>query len=56
MKLKMGSKFLIMSFLIIFISIAIVMGMGLLKIERNSENFALKSLEHRVRMMEFTFP
>ena len=54
MKLKMGSKFLIMSFLIIFISIAIVMGMGLLKIERNSENFALKSLEHRVRMMEFT--
>ena len=44
MKLKMGSKFLIMSFFITFISIAIVMGMGLLKIEKNSENFALKSL------------
>jgi methyl-accepting chemotaxis protein len=54
MKLKMGSKFLIMSFLIIFISISIVMGMGLIKIERNSEHHALLSLEHRVRVMEYS--
>lgn len=53
MKLKLGHKFLIMSFLVILVSIGIVTGLGLFKIEKNSAELALQSLQHRVLTMEY---